>query len=103
MRPWKYIALTGLFGFGLVAVLAYLQGARDGLNWGAGGYAAQRALVTTGILAVSMMVTMGIIRETAKLPGLIYGQMNSEQQIIPPEIVPQEDVHRPKLGPLRGP
>lgn len=103
MRPWKYIALAGLSLFGLVAVLAYLQGARDGLNWGEGDQVASRALITTGILALSMMTLMGIIRETAYLPGLIYGRVNSQQQVIPAEIVPQEDVHRPKLGPLRGP
>jgi cytochrome bd ubiquinol oxidase subunit I len=103
MRPWKYIALTGIFGFGLVAVLAYLQAARDGLNWGASGQAAPRALITAGLLALCMMFTMGVIRETSKLPAFIYGQMNSEQQVIPPEIVPQEDVHRPRFGPFRSP
>jgi cytochrome d ubiquinol oxidase subunit I len=103
MRPWKYIALIGLFGFGVAAVLAYLQGARDGLNWGGGGRIAGRTLITTGILAVSMMVTMGIVRETARLPGQIYGQMDYEGRLIPPGIYPLEDVHRPKLGPFRGP
>jgi cytochrome d ubiquinol oxidase subunit I len=101
MRPWKYIALLGLSIFGLVALLAYLQSSRDGLNWGEAGESSQRALITTGILAVSMMVTMGIIRDTTYIPGLIFGDVNSEEQVIPQQIVPQEDVHRPKIGPFR--
>ena len=97
----KYIALLGLSIFGLVALLAYLQSSRDGLNWGEAGESSQRALITTGILAVSMMVTMGIIRDTTYIPGLIFGDVNSEEQVIPQQIVPQEDVHRPKIGPFR--
>jgi cytochrome bd ubiquinol oxidase subunit I len=100
MRPWKYIALGGMSFFGLVAILAYLQSARDGLNWGASGRIPQRALITVGILGLFMMMTMGIIRETAKMPGVIYGIMNSQEQLLPPQIVPQEDVHRPNMGPF---
>jgi cytochrome d ubiquinol oxidase subunit I len=103
MRPWKYIALSGLSLFGLAALLAYVQGARDGLNWGQAGRAAPRALITTGLIAVSVMVIMGVIRESARLPGQIYGEMNYESEIIPQGIYPMEDVHRPKLGPLQGP
>jgi cytochrome bd ubiquinol oxidase subunit I len=103
MRPWKYIALGGLSLFGLVAVLAYLQGARDGLNWGGAGHTAQRVLITAGFLVLSVMYLMGVIRETARLPGQIYGQMDYYGRIIPEYIYPHEDVHRPKLGPFRGP
>jgi cytochrome bd-type quinol oxidase subunit 1 len=95
MRPYKYIALGGLSLFGLVAVLLFVQAARSGLNWGQGGLAAHRALITLGFIGVLMMFNMGVIREKAKLPGLVHGQMNSREQVIPPRLVPSEDVHRP--------
>jgi cytochrome bd ubiquinol oxidase subunit I len=103
MRPWKYISLLGLFSFALAAVVAYLHEARDGLNWGGAGTACQRALLTTGFLAISMMYLMGMTREVARLPGQIYGQMDNDSRVIPTGLFPEEDVHRPKLGPFRGP
>ena len=98
MRPWKYVALLGLSLSALAAGLVFLQHARDGLDWGRGGRRAQRALITTGLLAASMMTTMGIIREKTKLPGLVHGQMNSQQQVIPPGVSAEEDLHRPRPG-----
>jgi cytochrome d ubiquinol oxidase subunit I len=103
MRPWKYLALLGVSIGGLGALLSYVQGARNGLNWGKPGVATQKALITTGLLGVSMMVTMGIIREAARLPGQIHGQMDAKERVIPEGVAPAEEIHRPKLGPLRGP
>jgi cytochrome bd-type quinol oxidase subunit 1 len=103
MRPWKYLALAGSSLFGVATALAYLQAAREGLDWGRGGKVAARLLISVGLLALSMMVVMGAIRETARVPGAIYGQMNRLDQVIPAGLAPQEDLHRPNPHPFTGP
>lgn len=87
MQPWKYLALAGLTLGSLAGLVTYLGATRHGLNWGElakGGRRAQYALLTLGILASVMMVVMGYIRESSRLPYLIYPQMNMEQgQVFP--------------------
>ncbi|MCL5961922.1 MAG: cytochrome ubiquinol oxidase subunit I [Chloroflexi bacterium] len=74
MMPWKYISLFGLVLFSLVNVALYRRVRRD-FAWGSGGRELQVAMAIVGIAIVALMVTMGIIRTSARGSYVIYGQM----------------------------
>ncbi|MHB1134020.1 MAG: cytochrome ubiquinol oxidase subunit I [Chloroflexota bacterium] len=94
MQPWKYLALAGLSLGALVATVVYLGASQRGLRWGelaAGGRRAQYTLLVLGVAVSLMMLVMGYIRESGRLPFLIYNQYTVEEQerftpLPPPEV-----------------
>jgi cytochrome bd ubiquinol oxidase subunit I len=103
MQPWKYIALAGLSLGGIGAIVAYLGATRRGLSWGEmrrGGRQAQHILLALSITVVVMMVVMGYIRESARLPFLINfdQEMTVEQQQQFPPLPPPREPAQPGGG-----
>lgn len=82
MMPWKYISLTGMVSFSAVSVAFYWR-CRPSFAWGAGGRWTRYSLALTGIALVALLVTMGVIRTSARGEYVIYGRMteNQAQQI----------------------
>jgi len=78
MRPWKYMALGGLVLFSFVNLVLYFRERRT-FTWGSGGRGLRWALAITGLSIVFLMITMGVIRESARGSYLIYGYMKQEQ------------------------
>ncbi len=93
MNPWKYLSLAGLTLSGFLMFGTYLGGIQSGLKWGARGILPHIILLILGLLVVGMMVTMGIIREEARRPYLIYGHMYIEPQS--PDMVPTNEYAPP--------
>ncbi len=71
----------------------YLGAIQSGLKWGARGILPHIVLLLLGILVVSMMVDMGIIREESRRPFLIYGRMYIQPQS--PDMVPTNEYAPP--------
>ncbi len=85
MMPWKYISLAGLVALTAVNLGLYLRERRC-FHWGTGGRGLQLALALIGVSIVALMVTMGVIRSSARGGYPIYGQMapGEAQQIESP-------------------
>jgi cytochrome d ubiquinol oxidase subunit I len=80
MNPWKYVALAGLTLTGMIVFFVYLSAIQRGFKWGARGVAAQVLLIVLAFNVSAIAVDMGIIREEARRPFLIYGRMYIEPQ-----------------------
>jgi cytochrome d ubiquinol oxidase subunit I len=80
MNPWKYWALAGLTLSGLFLFMNYLGAVQIGFKWGARGIVSHLVTIALGLVIVAMMFTMGLIREEARRPYLIYGRMYIEPQ-----------------------
>lgn len=78
MMPWKYVSLAGLVLLSAVNLGLYLR-ARGSFVWGRAGRGSQMALAALGVTIVALIVTMGIIRESARGRDLIYGVMGPNQ------------------------
>ncbi len=78
MNPWKYVALAAFILSSVINLVIYLRSNRNP-TWGRIGRGSQRALVGLGIVLVALMVIMGIIRESARGPYLIYDRMPPAQ------------------------
>ena len=79
MIPWKVLALMGYSLLAIAAVVWYLRGL-PGVRWGAARPGEQRLLILSLFLTVLMMITMAYIRENGRVPDLIAGHMNLQQQ-----------------------
>ena len=91
MFPWKYISLAGMPLIVLTNLVLYLR-ARRSFQWGVSDRKApQVAMLLVGVSIMALLVTMGVIRESARGSYLIFGVMpaNEAQQIIPAEPRPQ--------------
>lgn len=88
MQPWKYIAFAVMTLAALAALLVYLGAWGRGLRWGHSGPRGRRAqyvLLSLAILTSATMMWMGYIRETSRLPYLVYyRQYRQEPQQFPP-------------------
>ncbi|MHB1161586.1 MAG: cytochrome ubiquinol oxidase subunit I [Chloroflexota bacterium] len=78
MSPWKYIGLGGLVLLSLINMGLYWR-ARRGFVWGSSGNGAQVAAVLLGAAIVALIVTMGIIRSSARGDYLIYDRLGPGQ------------------------
>ncbi len=78
MTPWKYLSLAGLALLSVANLAIYLRN-RHTFVWGRAGRDSQAALVALGIVAVALMVTMGVIRESARGSDLIYKRLGPGQ------------------------
>ncbi len=89
MIPNKVVALMVLNLLAIGAVVWYLRGLPK-VVWGAAGRGEQRLLIVSGILVMLMIVTMGYIRENGRIPDLITGhlQVQQQQDVLRPEPTP---------------
>ena len=78
MNPWKYIALAIYMLITLINLVLYLR-ARRTFVWSRRSRMSWAALAFIGALIMALFVTMGSIRETARLPYLIYDQQGPDQ------------------------
>ncbi len=78
MRPWKYIGIGGSVLLSLINLGLYWR-ARRGFVWGRSGNGAQVAAVLLGAAIVALIVTMGIIRSSARGDYLIYDRLGPGQ------------------------
>ncbi|MCL5025942.1 MAG: hypothetical protein M1531_05545 [Chloroflexi bacterium] len=78
MMPWKYISLLGIGLLTIVNLTLYLRAEAD-FAWGRVSRGSQAALVVVGVAIVALMVTMGVIRESARGSDLIYKRMPASQ------------------------
>jgi cytochrome d ubiquinol oxidase subunit I len=90
MIPWKVLALMAFTLLAVAALFFYLRGSRD-IAWGKPGRVEQRLLISSAILTMAMIVTMGFIRENGRVPDLVTGRMTlqHQQEIIQPEVSPR--------------
>ena len=90
MIPWKVLALIAFTLLAVGALFFYLRGSRD-ITWGKPGRGEQRLLMSSAILTMAMIVTMGFIRENGRVPDLITGHMTlqHQQEITQPEVGPR--------------
>jgi hypothetical protein len=80
--PFKVAALIGMVLFGLWSITAYLSAlSRGHIKPGGSGRGAQRTALLIGVAVSIMMLVMGVIREHARQPYLIYGEITIHQQI----------------------
>jgi cytochrome d ubiquinol oxidase subunit I len=103
MNPWKYCALAGLTLTGMLMFFVYLSAIQQGFKWGARGVAAHVLLIVLAFCVMGISVDMGIIREEARRPFLIYDRMYIEPEApsgIPPsnEYGPQRSIHTSPVG-----
>jgi hypothetical protein len=85
MTPWKYISLVGMDFITIINLVLYLR-VSPNFRWGKVGRGSQLALISIGIVIAALMITMGIIRASARGSYTIYGRMGPDQsqQIQPP-------------------
>lgn len=96
MNPWKYAALGGMTLTGLMMFFIYLSAIQRGFKWGARGVLAHVVLIVLAFNVVAISADMGIIREEARRPFLIYERMYIEPQA-PSDIAPSG-----QYGPTRN-
>lgn len=101
MNPWKYLALAGLTLSGFLMFGTYLGSIQSGLKWGARGILPHVILIILGLLVVSMMFDMGLIREESRRPYLIYERMYIAPQN--PDMVPTNEYAPPSRDIPRKP
>ena len=78
MMPWKYVALAGLVLISFINLLLYLGG-RSSFVWGKADSRAQVALAILGVVIIALMVTMGVIRTSARGSDPIYNRLGPSQ------------------------
>ncbi len=78
MMPWKYIALVGLVIVTAFNLAIYLRN-MPAFVWGKVGAGPQVALIALGVGIVALMITMGVIRESARGGDLIYKRLGPGQ------------------------
>jgi hypothetical protein len=79
----------------------YLGSIQSGLKWGARGVLPHVILIILGLLVVSMMFDMGLIREESRRPYLIYERMYIAPQN--PDMVPTNEYAPPSRDIPRKP
>jgi cytochrome d ubiquinol oxidase subunit I len=87
MQPWKYIALAVITLSAAAALLIFLGHGLRSMRRAREGEiqpGAQRALIALGLLASGMMLLMGYIRESGRLPYLVF----EKQRIDNPMLLP---------------
>jgi cytochrome bd ubiquinol oxidase subunit I len=103
MNPWKYVALAGLTLTGMLMFFIYLSAIQSGFKWGARGVASHVLLIVLTFFVMGISVDMGIIREEARRPFMIYDRMYIEPEApssIPPssEFPPQRNIKTAPVG-----
>jgi cytochrome d ubiquinol oxidase subunit I len=93
MNPWKYLSLAGMTLTGFLMFGTYLGAIQSGLKWGARGILPHILLIVLCFIVVGMMFDMGLIREEARRPYLIYGRMYIAPQS--PNMVPTNEYAPP--------
>ena len=78
MRPWKYLAL-GTYLVVTIANLLVYRRARRRAGPVPGGWHRPAVAAALGIVLVTLFIMMGIIRESARGPWLIYEKMPPQQ------------------------
>jgi cytochrome bd-type quinol oxidase subunit 1 len=86
MKPWKYIALAGLVLLSAVNLRLFLKTPRR-LARDVVGAGSRLSLILVGVAVIALLITMGIIRSTARGPFLIYDRLPPalSQEIEPPQ------------------
>ncbi len=87
MYPWKYIGLIGLMIVGFFVIALYLKATASGFHFGRSSRWSQYALISSAVIVVLTMITMGYTRETARRvdndPGwLIYNCITMDQELV---------------------
>lgn len=80
MNPWKYLALAGLTLTCMLMFFFYLAAIQRGFKWGTRGVMAHVLLIVLAFNVVAIAVDMGIVREEARRPYMIYDRMYIEPQ-----------------------
>jgi cytochrome bd-type quinol oxidase subunit 1 len=81
--PFKVGALTAMFLLGLWSVTSYMRAySRDQIRPASTGRRSQWLLLGLGVSTSAMMMIMGVIREHARQPYLISGELTISQQQI---------------------
>ncbi len=101
MNPWKYFSLAGMTLVGFLMFGTYLGAIQSGLKWGARGVLPHVLLLVLSLLVVGMMFDMGLIREEARRPYLIFGRMYIAPQS--PDMVPTNEYAPPSRDIPTGP
>lgn len=101
MNPWKYFSLAGMTLVGFLMFGTYLGAIQSGLKWGARGVVPHVLLLVLSLLVVGMMFDMGLIREEARRPYLIFGRMYIAPQN--PDMVPTNEYAPPSRDIPTGP
>jgi hypothetical protein len=83
MTPWKYLSLAGFVLLSGTTLVLYLRSSST-FSWGRVQAGSQWALAGLAIVAVLMMITMGIIRSSARGDDSIVGRLPSQP---PPHIL----------------
>lgn len=96
MNPWKYCALAGLTLTGMLMFFVYLAAIQRGFKWGARGVAAHVLLIVLAFCVMAISADMGIIREEARRPFMIYDRMYIEPEA--PSGIPASN----QFGPTRN-
>ncbi len=103
MNPWKYTAIAGMDLTGMMMFFVYLAAVQRGFKWGARGVAAHVVLIFLAFLVMGISLDMGIIREEARRPFMIFDQMYIEPQApsqVPSsgEFGPQQNIQTVPVG-----
>jgi cytochrome bd-type quinol oxidase subunit 1 len=96
MNPWKYAALAGMTLTGMLMFFVYLAAIQRGFKWGVRGVGPHVTLILLAFLVAAISVDMGIIREEARRPFMIYDRMYIEPEA-PSQIPPNN-----QFGPTRN-
>jgi cytochrome d ubiquinol oxidase subunit I len=81
--PWKVACLGGMVLISLYLITSYLRArSRTPMRMGEATRGSQWLLIGTGIAVSLMMMIMGIIRESARTPYLITGEITIGHQVI---------------------
>lgn len=81
MFPWKIYALFGMVLFGVSALTVYLkQAGLSDVTWGDVSKKAQWTLIIFGLIVSSIMMVMGFIRENARTPYIVEGEIHISGQ-----------------------
>lgn len=81
--PYKVGALFAMMGLGLWSITSYMKAySRGQLSPGLIGRRTSYALLSLGVSVSLMMMVMGVIREHARQPYLISGELTINQQTI---------------------
>jgi hypothetical protein len=75
---FKYIALLGLFGASVANLVLYLRAGRR-FVWGQAPRSSATALAALSVVVVLLIITMGVIRTSARGGDPIYQRMHPSQ------------------------
>jgi cytochrome bd ubiquinol oxidase subunit I len=78
LMPFKYVALLGLFVASIVNLVIYLRAGRR-FSWGRAPRGSATALAALSVTVVLLIVTMGVIRTSARGGDPIYQRMSPSQ------------------------